>query len=197
MSGNVLDRRVRKTLQLLQDALAELITEKGYEAVTIQEILDRADVGRSTFYAHFENKDHLLNSILIQLNEVFEQRNRQLMGRETQFEDSHSANLPFKLLQFVEQNRSLFKALLGRQGNGTLNKPVYDFLLASAQQHLKLLIPHGKGDSLKLEMVTHYYVGAFIGVLAWWLEKDLPYSVDDLGQSLKQLAMSGLMEIWG
>jgi AcrR family transcriptional regulator len=57
MAGKVLDRRIQKTLQHLQTALVELISEKGYDDVTIQEILDRANVGRSTFYAHFENKD--------------------------------------------------------------------------------------------------------------------------------------------
>ena len=57
---NAIDRRVQKTRQLLKDALVELILEEGYEAVTINEILDRANVGRSTFYIHFENKHELL-----------------------------------------------------------------------------------------------------------------------------------------
>jgi len=53
MLQNDLDRRVQKTRKLLQDALIELVAEKSYESVTIREILDRANVGRSTFYAHF------------------------------------------------------------------------------------------------------------------------------------------------
>lgn len=54
------DRRVQKTKKLLSEALVSLILEKGYEAVSIQDILDRANVGRSTFYAHYENKEQLL-----------------------------------------------------------------------------------------------------------------------------------------
>lgn len=54
------DRRVQKTKKLLSEALASLILEKGYEAVSIQDILDRANVGRSTFYTHYENKEQLL-----------------------------------------------------------------------------------------------------------------------------------------
>src|SRR6266496_2461948 len=89
----VVDRRVQKTLQLLQNALVELIPEKGgYDAVTIQEILDRANVGRSTFYAHFENKDQLLHSILIRLNQVFEERNQQLMTGQTTWGDQNNPN---------------------------------------------------------------------------------------------------------
>jgi AcrR family transcriptional regulator len=195
MSGAVLDRRVQKTLQLLQNALVELIPERGYDAVTIQEILDKANVGRSTFYAHYENKDQLLHSILIRLNEVFEERNQQLAEGKLKFGDHNDPNLPFKLLLFVEQNRHFFKALLEKQGNSSLNKPVYEYLFNEAYQHLGLLIPHQKGDTLRLEMVAHYYVSAFIGVLVWWLEKDLPYSVEAMGQLLKQLTLPGLKNI--
>ncbi|MCP4222921.1 MAG: helix-turn-helix transcriptional regulator, partial [Actinomycetia bacterium] len=53
------DRRVRRTKQRLHEALMSLIVEKGYDKITVQDLIDRADVGRSTFYAHFETKDDL------------------------------------------------------------------------------------------------------------------------------------------
>ena len=56
------DRRVGRTRRLMHEALMALIVEKGYETVTVQDILDRADVGRSTFYAHYRDKDELLLS---------------------------------------------------------------------------------------------------------------------------------------
>ena len=62
MARTTPDRRVRKTRQLLREALMELTLERGYDHVTIQDILDRADVGRSTFYAHYHDKDDLLVS---------------------------------------------------------------------------------------------------------------------------------------
>lgn len=58
MSGN--DRRVRRTRATLHRALIELMIERGYDRVTVQDVLDRADVGRSTFYAHYRSKDDLL-----------------------------------------------------------------------------------------------------------------------------------------
>ena len=57
-----LDRRVRKTREALHSALASLVVAKGYDAVTIQDVLDAADVGRSTFYSHFAGKEALLRS---------------------------------------------------------------------------------------------------------------------------------------
>jgi AcrR family transcriptional regulator len=191
------DRRVQKTLQLLQNALMELMGEKGYDPITIQEILDRANVGRSTFYAHFENKDQLLQSVLVRLSEVFAERNQQLAEGKIEIGDRNNPNLPFKLLLFVQQNHLFFKALLGKPGESRPNRLVYDYLYREAYHHLGLLIPGNKGEALQLEMVAHYYVSAFIGVLIWWLEKDLPYSAEELGQLLRELAMPGLARILG
>jgi AcrR family transcriptional regulator len=66
------DRRIQRTRRLLQDALVGLILEKGYEAITVQDILDRANVGRSTFYEHFYDKDDLLLSSFEFLRDDFE-----------------------------------------------------------------------------------------------------------------------------
>ena len=60
MTERINDRRVQRTRRLLHKALISLILEKKYESITVQEILDRADVGRSTFYMHFQDKDQLL-----------------------------------------------------------------------------------------------------------------------------------------
>src|SRR6266542_5467464 len=64
MEAKAPDRRVQRTRQLLQGALMSLIQEKGYEALTVQDILDRANAGRATFYAHFDDKEDLLVSRL-------------------------------------------------------------------------------------------------------------------------------------
>src|SRR5215472_8427798 len=58
------DRRIQKTQKLLHEALGSLIREKPYEEIVVKEILDRANVGRSTFYMHFRDKDELLTSVL-------------------------------------------------------------------------------------------------------------------------------------
>ena len=51
------DRRVQRTRELLQKALIALISERRYDAITIQDIVDRANVGRTTFYLHYSSKD--------------------------------------------------------------------------------------------------------------------------------------------
>src|SRR5438876_9754476 len=75
-----MDRRVQRTRQLLQDALIAMVIEKGYDATTVQDIIDRANVGRATFYAHFPDKQTLLTSRLEDLRVLLTERRRQAPG---------------------------------------------------------------------------------------------------------------------
>ena len=97
MPQNIPDRRVQKTRKLLQEALINLVAEKGYDSVTIQEILDDANVGRSTFYAHFQDKEQLLHSILERLDELFEQHKEQLLDATKNFGNNNKADVPLSL----------------------------------------------------------------------------------------------------
>ena len=78
------DRRVQRTRRTLREALIALILEKGYDQVTVQHIIDRADVGRSTFYAHFENKDKLLLSGFENVREMLLEANSEHQKKQKQ-----------------------------------------------------------------------------------------------------------------
>ena len=195
MSNRVVDRRIQKTLHLLQQALTELITEKDYDAITIQEILDRANVGRSTFYAHFENKDQLLRSILTHLNEQFDEGIRLLSEEHKTFEDN-SANMPYRVVHFVEQNRWLFQAMLGNQRQGSSANPLYDYLYTVTKEHFRLMLQLKHGDATQIEMVAHFYTSAFMGALIWWLENDMIYTAEEFSQQINRLTLPGLETFW-
>ena len=74
------DRRIQRTQQLLRGALLSLIQEKGFEALSVQDIIDRANVGRATFYAHFDNKEDLLASGIEGLRASLRERQRQALS---------------------------------------------------------------------------------------------------------------------
>src|SRR5215470_3992019 len=108
------DRRVRRTQKLLHRALISLVLERNYDSITIQEILDRADIGRSTFYAHFKSKDELLISGIHELRDTLEsamQSTRSALKR-------HEAVVSFSLAMFqhASEYREVYHALLNTQG---------------------------------------------------------------------------------
>lgn len=196
MVEKIQDRRIQKTLQHLQNALAELIAEKDYDEITIQDILERANVGRSTFYAHFENKDQLLRSILTLLNERYEEGIRQISGDGKTFEHN-SANMPFRVLEFVQQNHRLFKAMLGKQRPGGRANPLYNYLYTITREHFKAMIQLRYGSPQQLELAAHFYTSAIIGALVWWLENDMPYTPGEFGQMLNRFTLPGLKAAFG
>ena len=75
------DRRVQRTRLTLRSAMVELIREKGFEALTVQDIIDRADVGRSTFYSHFRSKEDLLAGSVAMLRSSLRKFQRQAIAR--------------------------------------------------------------------------------------------------------------------
>ncbi len=211
------DRRVQKTRKLLQDALIELVAEKGYESVTIQEILDKANVGRSTFYAHFQDKDQLLHSILDQFDELFEQHQKRLSEVTKNVANAGSLNPAsglsptLSLFQFAGQNHRFFKAMLGNRGYGIFGKPVYDYVFAhihsiftnpihtDALAHLhganKTLGSREKYGSLESEIAAHYFVSALMGILVWWVEKDMPCTAEEIDRLFRELAIPGFTNV--
>lgn len=191
MAEKQIDRRIQKTLQHLQEALSTLIAEKDYDEITIQEILDRANVGRSTFYAHFENKDQLLRSILTYLNEQFEEGIRQISGQHNSFEDN-SANMPYRIVRFVEENRWLFQAMLTKPSRDRSSNPLSDYLFSVTREHFQTMIQIKRADAVQSDMAAHFYASAFIGALMWWLEGDLVYSAEAFSQEINRLTLPGL-----
>ncbi len=196
MSRNALDRRVQKTRKLLQTALIELMAEEDYQSITVRKILDRANVGRSTFYAHFGDKDQLLHSCLESLSALFAQHAMRLSAMKKE-PGGENNTLPQSLFQFAAQNQLFFKALLRRKRDDLFPKIIYDSMVAQTLEHIGPLMPPEKHDSLQSEMIAHYIAGAVMGVLAWWVEKDMPYPAEEMGSLVRRIALPGFREVLG
>jgi len=186
MNEKTLDRRIQRTRRTLQDALLELMVEKGYDAITVQDVIDRANVGRSTFYAHFQDKEDLFLSSFEILRAEFE---------------THLANAPqagaspwdisLMLFEHARDNHRLYKALSGQQGGSIALKHIPKYLTALLRDHLKPQMA-GKNASIPAEIVAHYLVSAFIALLTWWLDHDMPYTAGQINAMFQQLTQPGL-----
>src|SRR5438128_1816777 len=101
------NRRVQRTQQLLQQALLSLIKEKAFEAISVQEIIDRANVGRGTFYAHYDNKEDLLESGFDGLQARLKERQREALARGSNLDERLFA-FSHELLAHAHEHRDVF-----------------------------------------------------------------------------------------
>jgi AcrR family transcriptional regulator len=119
------DRRVRRTRRLLREALLGLLRERGYDRVTVQDVLDRADLGRATFYAHFRDKDDLLLSAFGEVREALRQHlaafARAWRGGPGAGPGAGLAG-PRALFEHAAGQRGLYRALLGERGSPVVRR---------------------------------------------------------------------------
>jgi len=191
-------RQVQRTRQLLEEACIALILEKGYEAVTIQDILDRANVGRSTFYVHYRDKEDLLMSRFQALQQAFEEHARILFEHESfdKVDPQAITNLPMMMLKYVEHEHRLFKALLGKHGGGNHFNYQREYLL----KYVRVILKHVAQKPLaayELELVSQSMVSIFLSTLVWWLDNDMPCSAEELFRLVMRLIEPGLSDVLG
>ncbi len=187
---NVPDRRVQRTRRMLLDALLELILEKGYEAVTVQDVIDRADVGRSTFYAHFQDKEHLLLSGSEKMQTAFEEfRSHSSRGKPRW-------DFSLALFRHAEEQRRVFKAMLGKQVGDVVVGRIRESLTLYLTEHFQAFGTRKKG-TVPLNVVVPYCVSAFLGLLTWWLDNDITFTADQMNGYFQALIAPTLHTLGG
>jgi AcrR family transcriptional regulator len=184
------DRRVRRTRELLRRALLSLVQERGYERITVQEILDRADVGRSTFYAHYRDKDDLLLSGFEDI--------RAALATEREAAE-HAAGGTRELLQpllivfrHVEAHRHFWQPLARKGGAEVVVRILRDYVADLVREHFRAQFPSAAKNQVQLEAAVQFVVGAFIGLGIWWLDNDIPYSAEEMHSIFRHLTTEGV-----
>jgi AcrR family transcriptional regulator len=182
-----LDRRVQRTRQILQEALIALILEKGYEAVTVQDIIDRANVGRSTFYSHFRDQEELLLSEFEKLWAEFEKHMAAVSASDTDPWD-----LSTLIFKHAQHYLRLYKAVVGRQSWHIMESYFYARLTSLIREQLQSRWRGKQKDFMPVEVVTHHLVTSLIALLIWWLDNDLPYPAERMADLYRQLTKPGI-----
>ncbi len=178
------DRRAQRTRRTLSQALMALIQEKRYEVITVQDICERANVGRSTFYAHFQDKDDLLAS---NFQQMMESLGGQVELRAGQFVFSVAP-----LFQHVQEHHHLYKALAWGGGFDVLLRAGQQQWRAHIETHLATLLPQGRSPTIPLDVLTAYLAGALQTLLLWWLDRKMPYPPERMDEMFQQLVMPGV-----
>jgi AcrR family transcriptional regulator len=186
------DRRVRRTRRLLREALLALILEQGYDQVTVQDILDRADIGRATFYAHFQDKDALLVSGFEELRDSLRQQLAALVRGRGDAEREQS-ELVHILFEHAASHAGLYRALVGKRGGGIVLKRAHEELAALLREHFEdAFAQHQLQPVVPSEVMIQFLVSALLGLLTWWLDKQMPYPPDEMSRAFWHLTHSGV-----
>jgi len=175
------DRRSQRTRNLLSEAFVELMREKGYSAITVNDLIERANIGRSTFYSHYRDKDDLF---VHELDRVIEALTHQIPDQE---------EIPFfpslGLFRHVGEEYELYKALVWTPGIELLIKHLQKSLSARIEQGLQKT---ERGFDLPLPLLASFMAGSFLSLLKWWLENKMIYSPDEMDTMFKKLTLAGI-----
>lgn len=174
---NHTDRRVRRTLRLLQEALLQLIEEKGFETITVEEIVARADVGRTTFYLHYTDKGHLLADCISLIAE-----------------DSRLQEKPvLQLFKDAESSRALYQTVLSGKGGVEALQRIHRDVSRLAQEVFETQIEqHGLRPAIAPDFMAHHFAGALLALVHWWLTAGQErYSAEEMTSQFHKLTVLG------
>lgn len=163
------DRRVQRTRQILREALFSLIQEKGFEALSVQDIIDRANVGRATFYAHFDNKEDLLLAGFDELRASLREAQRAALARDRGREiDERVLAFSGEMFAHVDRHRVLYRAMVGKQSGAVIRQVLHKLVVDLVRDDLKAEVPPDAGP-IRTEALVQLVAGSFFGLLIWWL----------------------------
>jgi len=188
----VKDRRIQKTRKLLHDALGGLIQEKPYDEIAVQEILDRANVGRSTFYMHFRDKDELLSSSIHDM--LGSIHATPLASSGERHERIIRFSLPF--FEHIHRHRHTGGARMGTRGRAIihehLQKVVAEQIAADVRKECETR--RKTIGQIPPDLLVPYVASTFILVLNWWVESQSPLSAKDIDNLFRALILPTLGE---
>ena len=168
-----MDRRQKKTREAIFNAFTELLSKKHYNQITVGEIIEKADVGRATFYAHFETKDFLLKDLCEELfchvfdaTEDGEEKHRHIFSCDA------PSSVILHLLQHLQKNDNRLLDLLACENN--------ELFLRYFKENLIRLIkkrPHLFGGEKPRELPDDYWINhiaaTFVETISWWLRNGM------------------------
>ncbi len=167
---DVQDRRVKRTQHLLAKALIEKTLEKGYDAVTIRDITEKADIGYATFFRHYHDKDALLQEV----SEVVLAELKNLLPTAP---DADAIALGKTLFHYVQENNNIIRVLLSSRSSTSLMQHIIDIATEEVLSENSPL----EGSIVPFEVAAYHLVNASIALIQWWLEHDMPYTPERMG----------------
>lgn len=174
-----MDRRQRKTREAIFKAFTELLSKKDFNQITVGEIIDKADIGRATFYSHFETKDFLLKDFCEELFcHIFDAEKKENNHKHI-FECSSSDSVFLHLFQHLKKNDNNILTLLSSQNN--------ELFLRYFKNNLELLIETQqyifeteKYENIPDSFRKNFIISTFVETIKWWIDNGMKESPEEI-----------------
>lgn len=173
-----MDRRQRKTRESIFRAFIALLSEKHYNQITVAEVIQRADIGRATFYAHFETKDYLLKALCQELFEhVFSSGQQESGSHIFQCDSPDSAFL--HLFQHLQKNDNHVLELLSCQNNELF----LHYFRSNLAKIVEIRMPFSelrKNPGLPQNFWANHIASTFVETVRWWIEGKMQQTPEEI-----------------
>jgi AcrR family transcriptional regulator len=179
------DRRTLRTQETLIHALLELIESKHYDQITVQDVVEKANVGRSTFYAHYQNKDALLLSGLEHQLDMVVQQIVLDADDKLKFDT-------YQLFQHAQGHYEVYRTLVWGSGFKLLIEDVHAALSQKIEARLASLLSTKPTTSIPLPVLASIMSSVLLALLKWWLDNKTPYPPGEMDEIFQQLMMPGI-----
>jgi len=198
MSERLADRRIIRTKRMIRDALTLLMEEKGFEAITVRDLTERADINRGTFYLHYEDKYDLLEQCEEEIINGIKKLALKINPKDALSFDGQKEPFPFivYLFEYFHENSSFMKAALGPNGDAAFQEKLkelikntfYQNILSNLQQE-DMLVP--------IDFLIAYISSANLGVIQHWLESGMEKSPREMALILARITLLGPRQVTG
>jgi AcrR family transcriptional regulator len=160
------DRRIAKSQEAIKKALIELMSEKNFDDITIQDISDHANVSRGTIYLHYVDKFDLLDKLIEEhINEMGE------ICEATLAAEYKDANLPW--FEYLESHFLFFSTMLKSKGALSFRSQFHEFLIDEFKDEVDT--SQGKNHELDQAVLLQFIVTSYVGIVEWWITNGMPY----------------------
>jgi AcrR family transcriptional regulator len=160
------DRRVLKSREAIKKAVLELMSEKSFDEITIQDIADRANVNRGTIYLHYADKFDLLDKLIEEhINEM-----REICEWACEMDWIDATQVFF---EYFESNYLFFSTMLASKGAPSFRSRFLEFLIEEFKDEVD--ITEEKNHGLSEDVMLQFMGTAYVGVVEWWITNGMPY----------------------